>query len=169
MIHLAYKLDSWGCANGLAYLIEYTYIYRPTHASLYHTYTDFTAEGEQKYIPHIAASSAHLSHPALQSPVPVLAHWLCCWWAAQSQGLHQLCCPSSACTGQPSGVKGQCRGQCSSKVQGAAEVSKHTHVLQFTIALCSHESYMFMYADFIADLIHSHNWAYISSTFFDWM
>ena len=66
-------------------------------------------------IPHRVASSAHVSHLALQSFVPAAAHQLCWWWVEQSQGLHQLCRPSCACTDQPSGVKRQSRAQCASK------------------------------------------------------
>ena len=76
---------------------------------------DFIDMSGQIDLPHRVASSAHVSHLALQSPVPAVAHRLCWWWAEQSQGLHQLCCPSCACTDQPSGVKGQSRGQCSKR------------------------------------------------------
>ena len=74
-----------------------------------HMLLDFTVEGGQMDLPHRVASSVHVSHLALQSPVPAVAHRLCWWRAEQSQGLHQLCCSSCACTGQPSGVKGQQR------------------------------------------------------------
>ena len=100
----------------------YTNIYL-TRKHLPHTYThlDFTIKCQQMDIPHRVASSAHVSHLALQSPAPAVAH-LCWWWAEQSQGLHQLCCSSCACTGQPSGVKGQIRSQTVVNVQGIGDL-----------------------------------------------
>ena len=95
-------------------------------STIYHTYNiqlEFTVKGGQLDLPQWVASSTHVSHLALQSPVPAVAHQLCCWWAEQSQGLHQLSCHSCACTSQSSGGKGQSRGQCSNKVmaQGVCE------------------------------------------------
>ena len=88
-----------------------------THKHLPPTYThlDFTIKYQQVNKPHRVASSAHVSHLALQSPAPAAAH-PCWWWAEQSQGLYQLCCSSCACTGQPSGVQGQIKGQTVVKV-----------------------------------------------------
>ena len=94
-----------------------------THKHLPHTYThlDFILKYQQVDIPHRVASSAHVSHLALQSPAPAAAH-PCCWWVDQRQGLHQLCCSSCACTGQPSEVQGQITGQTVVKVQGMGDL-----------------------------------------------